>query len=122
MLSVRPGVADLGARWDPGLGGAQVACTTIVLAFIVAAFDFSWQAAATIGFSFALSSTALVMASLAERGLDGVMVSVSGQLDLNYVPFEELVDPNTLVTVVRYVERNSDFHRLARFLETFVNE
>ncbi|MFM7036068.1 MAG: 6-phosphofructokinase [Planctomycetia bacterium] len=60
--------------------------------------------------------------ALAERGLDGVMVSVSGQLDLNYVPFEELVDPSTLVTVVRYVERGSDFHSLARFLETFVNE
>jgi 6-phosphofructokinase 1 len=50
------------------------------------------------------------------------MVSVSGQLDLNYVPFEELVDPNTLVTVVRYVEKGSDFHSLARFLETYVNE
>ena len=60
--------------------------------------------------------------ALAERGLDGVMVSVSGQLDLNYVPFEELVDPSTLVTVVRYVERGSDFHSLARFLETYVNE
>ena len=60
--------------------------------------------------------------ALAERGLDGVMVSVSGQLDLAYVPFEELVDPNTLVTVVRYVERGSDFHSLARFLETYVNE
>ena len=60
--------------------------------------------------------------ALAERGLDGVMVSVSGQLDLNYVPFAELVDPNTLVTVVRYVERGSDFHSLARFLETYVNE
>jgi len=60
--------------------------------------------------------------ALAERGLDGVMVSVSGQLDLNYVPFEELVDPQTLVTVVRYVERGSDFHALARFLETYVNE
>ncbi|MFM8953261.1 MAG: 6-phosphofructokinase [Planctomycetaceae bacterium] len=60
--------------------------------------------------------------ALAERGLNGVMVSVSGQLDLNYVPFEELVDPNTLVTVVRYVERGSDFHNLARFLETYVNE
>ena len=32
------------------------------------------------------------------------MVSVSGQLDLNYVPFEKLVDPETLVTVVRYVQ------------------
>jgi 6-phosphofructokinase 1 len=60
--------------------------------------------------------------ALAERGLNGVMVSVSVQLDLNYVPFEELVNPETLVTVVRYVERGSDFHSLARFLETYVNE
>jgi 6-phosphofructokinase 1 len=60
--------------------------------------------------------------ALAERGLNGVMVSVSGQLDLNFVPFEELVNPETLVTVVRYVERGSDFHRLARFLETYINE
>jgi 6-phosphofructokinase 1 len=60
--------------------------------------------------------------ALAERGLNGVMVSVSGQLDLSYVPFEELVDPKTLVTVVRYVEPGCDFHSLARFLETFVNE
>jgi ATP-dependent phosphofructokinase / diphosphate-dependent phosphofructokinase len=50
------------------------------------------------------------------------MVSISGQLELHYVPFEELVDPETLVTVVRYIEPGSDFHRLARFLETYVND
>jgi len=60
--------------------------------------------------------------ALVERRLDGVMVSVSGQLDLNYVPFNQLVDPATLVTVVRYIEPGSDFHRLARFLETYVND
>ncbi len=60
--------------------------------------------------------------ALVERRLDGVMVSVSGQLELNYVPFSQLVDPQTLVTVVRYIEPGSDFHRLARFLETYVNE
>jgi 6-phosphofructokinase 1 len=60
--------------------------------------------------------------ALVERKLNGVMVSVSGQLDLNYVPFEKLVDPETLVTMVRYVQPGSDFHRLARFLETYVNE
>jgi len=60
--------------------------------------------------------------ALVEERLSGVMVSVSGQLDLNYVPFENLVDPESLVTVVRYVESGSDFHRLARFLETYVNE
>jgi ATP-dependent phosphofructokinase / diphosphate-dependent phosphofructokinase len=60
--------------------------------------------------------------ALVEKGLNGVMVSVSGQLQLHYVPFEELVDPSTLVTVVRYIEPESDFQQLTRFLETYVNE
>ena len=60
--------------------------------------------------------------ALVEKRLDGVMVSVSGQLELNYVPFEKLVDPDTLVTVVRYIKPDSDFHSLARFLETYVND
>ncbi|MDB2686284.1 6-phosphofructokinase [Mariniblastus sp.] len=59
--------------------------------------------------------------ALVEEGLNGVMVSVSGQLDLHYVPFEKLVDPETLVTLVRYIDTDSDFHRLARFLETQVD-
>ncbi len=58
--------------------------------------------------------------ALVEEGLDGHMVSVSGQLDLRYVPFEKLVDPDTLRTQVRYIEPGSDFHKLARFLETKV--
>ena len=60
--------------------------------------------------------------ALVEKGLNGVMVSVTGQLELNYVPFDFLVDSETLKTVVRYIERASDFHRLARFLETYVND
>jgi ATP-dependent phosphofructokinase / diphosphate-dependent phosphofructokinase len=60
--------------------------------------------------------------ALVEEGLNGVMVSVEGQLQLHFVPFERLIDPATLVTVVRYITPGSDFHRLARFLETSVNE
>jgi ATP-dependent phosphofructokinase / diphosphate-dependent phosphofructokinase len=60
--------------------------------------------------------------ALVEKRLNGVMVSVSGQLQLHFVPFEELVDPSTLVTVVRRIEPDSDFHKLTRFLETYVNE
>ena len=56
--------------------------------------------------------------ALVEEGLDGHMVSVSGQLDLHYVPFRELVDPDTLKTEVRFIKSGSDFHRLARFLES----
>lgn len=60
--------------------------------------------------------------ALVQKKLDGVMISVEGQLELNYVPFETLVDPDTLVTKVRYIDRDSDFHNLARFLETDVNQ
>ena len=56
--------------------------------------------------------------ALCEKKHNGVMVSVSGQLDLHYVPFEKLVDPKTLVTVVRFIPPGSDFHQLARFLES----
>ena len=59
--------------------------------------------------------------ALVEEGLDGHMVSVTGQLDLRYVPFSELVNPETLITEVRFVKRGTDFHRLARFLETRVD-
>jgi 6-phosphofructokinase 1 len=60
--------------------------------------------------------------ALVEEHLNGVMVSVSGQLDLHYEPFDKLINPETLVTVVRYIKIESDFHKLARFLETHVNE
>ena len=50
------------------------------------------------------------------------MVSCSGQLDLEYVPFEKLVNPETLVTVVRYIQTDSDFYKLARFLESDVGD
>lgn len=55
--------------------------------------------------------------ALVEEGLDAHMVSVSGQLDLQYVPFSSLIDAQTLLTDVRYIGRDSDLHRLARFLE-----
>jgi len=56
--------------------------------------------------------------ALVEHGLDGHMVSVKGQLELSYVPFKDLVNPDTLVTEVRFIEQGSDFQRLARELET----
>jgi 6-phosphofructokinase 1 len=60
--------------------------------------------------------------ALVEEGLDGHMVSVTGQLDLQYVPFSQLVNPETLLTEVRFIEDGSDFHLLARFLETRVDK
>lgn len=51
-----------------GLGGAQVAATGIVIGMLALAAGFAWQAALIIGLGCAMSSTALVMTSLAERG------------------------------------------------------
>ncbi len=56
--------------------------------------------------------------ALVEENLDGHLVSVKGQLDLAYVPFHELVNAQTLKTEVRFIRTGSDYHRLARFLET----
>lgn len=56
--------------------------------------------------------------ALVEENLDGFLVSVMGQLDLAYVPFKDLVNQQTLKTEVRFIRPGSDYHRLARFLET----
>jgi len=56
--------------------------------------------------------------ALVEENLDGHLVSVVGQLDLAYVPFKDLVNHQTLKTEVRFIRNGSDYHRLARFLET----
>jgi len=58
--------------------------------------------------------------ALTNEELDGHMVSVSGQLDLRYIPFEKLIRPGTLTPEVRYVDPGSDFHALARRLATRV--
>ena len=59
--------------------------------------------------------------ALVEENLDGHLVSVRGQLDLHYVPFQDLVNQQTLKTEVRFIRPGSDFHRLARFLEPRVD-
>jgi ATP-dependent phosphofructokinase / diphosphate-dependent phosphofructokinase len=60
--------------------------------------------------------------ALVEENLDGHMVSVVGQLALSYVPFGELVNAQSLKTEVRLIEPGSDYHRLARFLETHIDK
>jgi len=51
-----------------GLGGAQVAVTGAVIALTTIAAGLTWQAALIVGMGGAMSSTALVISSLAERG------------------------------------------------------
>ncbi|OJW17080.1 MAG: 6-phosphofructokinase [Planctomycetales bacterium 71-10] len=61
------------------------------------------------------------MRALVEHQYDGVMISTAGQLDLHFVPFDSLIDPQTLVTVVRFINPGSDFQKLARLLEASQN-
>lgn len=51
-----------------GLGGAQVGITGAALSLIAMACGLGWETALVVGFGLALSSTALVIASLSERG------------------------------------------------------
>ena len=51
-----------------GYGGAQVVLTSVALGFIANAFGLSWQESLVIAVGLAMSSTALVLQSLAERG------------------------------------------------------
>ena len=60
--------------------------------------------------------------ALVENHMDGVLVSVSGQLNLNYVPFDTLIEPATLLTYMRLIQPGSDFQRLARSLENYPHE
>jgi 6-phosphofructokinase 1 len=55
--------------------------------------------------------------AMTELDISGQMVSVEKQLELIYVPFGDLIDPETLKTRVRFIRRESDFYKLARALE-----
>lgn len=60
--------------------------------------------------------------ALAEKNIDGVMISVSGQLGLVFAPFEELIDYEILRAYPRPIEPGEDFHQLARYLEAWVDD
>lgn len=55
--------------------------------------------------------------ALVEEGLNGVMISIKEQFDLKYVPFEDIIDQKTGRTKIKYIDKENDFWRLARFLE-----
>ena len=51
-----------------GLGGSQVLLTTAVISLVAYAFGLPWQSAVAIGMILSLSSTAIVLQTLKERG------------------------------------------------------
>lgn len=70
-----------------GLGGLQVGLTTLLVAAIALALGQIWSIALTIGLIFALSSTAIVLQTLNEKGL---MRSDGGQGSFAVLLFQDI--------------------------------
>ncbi len=70
-----------------GLGGAQVLVTGVVLTGIAQWQGLGWQAATVVGFGLAMSSTAIVLAWLGERG---ELSSPSGRRAFAILLFQDL--------------------------------
>jgi monovalent cation:H+ antiporter-2, CPA2 family len=70
-----------------GLGGLQVVLTTIVIAGVAMLFNFVWQQALALGMILALSSTAIVLQTLSEKGL---MKTSAGQSAFSVLLFQDI--------------------------------
>ncbi len=70
-----------------GLGGGQVAITTVILAAIVSYFVDSWQTSLVIGMGLALSSTAIALRVVEEQGLAG---TETGQSSFAVLLFQDI--------------------------------
>lgn len=70
-----------------GLGGIQVSATTGLIAVIAYSFGLSWQTSLAIGFIGALSSTAIVLQTLGEKGL---MKTEGGQSSFSVLLFQDI--------------------------------
>jgi monovalent cation:proton antiporter-2 (CPA2) family protein len=70
-----------------GLGGLQVVVTTIVVAAIGLIAGLSWQMALTVGMILAMSSTAIVLQTLNEKG---VMKTEAGQSSFSVLLFQDI--------------------------------
>ncbi|MEM6746303.1 MAG: cation:proton antiporter [Pseudomonadota bacterium] len=70
-----------------GLGGGQVMLSALGIAGVAYAFEMPWQTALSIGLILALSSTAIVLQTLNEKGL---MRSDGGQASFSVLLFQDI--------------------------------
>ncbi len=70
-----------------GLGGLQVGVTAVAVAAGAAALGLPWRAAVAVGLILALSSTAIVLQTLAEKGL---LKTAAGQSSFAVLLFQDL--------------------------------
>lgn len=70
-----------------GMGGLQVGITGLIGTLIAASFGLPWQSALAIGMTLALSSTAIVLQTLSEKGL---MKTHGGQSAFSVLLFQDI--------------------------------
>ena len=70
-----------------GMGGTQVALTTVLFSGIAVLIGLPWQSALAIGLTLSLSSTAIVLQSLSEKGF---MKTAGGQSSLSILLFQDI--------------------------------
>lgn len=70
-----------------GIGGSQVILTTAAFSLIAFLFNMPWQKAIAIGLILSLSSTAIVIQSLSERGL---LKTEAGQTSFSVLLFQDI--------------------------------
>jgi monovalent cation:proton antiporter-2 (CPA2) family protein len=86
-LELRPSLLWEMRRPIVGLGGAQVVGCAAVIAGGALALGVEWRPALAIGLTFAMSSTAIVLSTLAERGL---LKTSGGQASFSVLLFQDI--------------------------------
>lgn len=86
-LELRPALLWQMRKSIFGLGGLQVVLTTIVITAIAMFFNLNIQQSITIGLIFALSSTAIVLQTLSEKG---ILKTQSGQSSFSVLLFQDI--------------------------------
>src|SRR5664279_1907916 len=86
-LELRPALLWQMRRPILGLGGLQVVGTALAIGFVASRFGLPWESALAVGLILAMSSTAIVLQSLGERGL---MKTPGGQASFAVLLFQDI--------------------------------
>lgn len=86
-LELRPALLWKMRRPILGLGGLQVVGTALAIGFVASRFGLPWKSALAVGLILAMSSTAIVLQSLTERGL---MKTPGGEASFAVLLFQDI--------------------------------
>ncbi|HBI10832.1 MAG TPA: glutathione-regulated potassium-efflux system protein KefB, partial [Franconibacter pulveris] len=105
-LELNPSKLWLLRRSIFGVGAAQVVFSALILAGLLMLTEFSWQAALVGGIGLAMSSTAMALQLMRDKGMNR---SESGQLGFSVLLFQDLAVIPALA-LVPLLAGNSDEH------------